>query len=75
MPAWHMLAGQQPKENWQTLYKRASFVPIQVVEEVRAMTFVGTNFQTELEKTENKSLSNFCALMQRYCSVTGHLER
>jgi len=39
-----MLAEQQPKESRQTLFKRASFVPIQVAEEVPAMTFAGIRF-------------------------------
>jgi len=54
-PSWHMLAEQQPKENWQTLFKRASFVPIQAVEEVLAMTFVGTSFQVKPVKSCKES--------------------
>ena len=42
-----MLAGQQRKENWQILFKRVSFVLIQVVVEAPAMTFVGMSFQAE----------------------------
>jgi hypothetical protein len=36
-----MSAGQRFKENWQTLLIRASFVPIQLVVGVQAMTFAG----------------------------------
>jgi len=47
MPAWPMSAGQRLKENCRILFKRASFVPIQEVVGVQAITFVGASFQVE----------------------------
>jgi hypothetical protein len=49
MPEWHMSAGQQHKENWQTLSKRASFGPIQAAVGAQVMTFVGMSFLVELQ--------------------------
>ena len=54
MPEWHMSAGQQRKENWQPLSKRAYFGPIQAAVGAQAMTFVGTSFLVELQGPAQK---------------------
>lgn len=49
-----MSAGQRLKENWQTLFKRVSFAPIQAAVGAQAMTFVGTSFLVELQGPAQK---------------------